>query len=337
MRPNGMPRTALVIATIVVPVWLAGCAGASSTPPPTSPSPAGTIAGASAPVGTATPTSAAPSASAGPTSVEADVDIGGRTLHLTCLGDAPVGTPTVVVEAGLGGPSSEWRGIQDTLSATTRICAYDRAGIGQSPSADGPARTSADLVADLHALLQAATIVGPYLFVGHSTGAWQVSLYAATYPDEVVGAVYVDPRNPRTSSRYLDVLGKAKSGEPAAVTAYRDHQTEFESDTGNPEHFDLIASAAQAAAVEKGDGALYGSKPVIVLTAGQDPSEFADLPLPIAAAMLAVLKKGYEGYLTETSNGTITPIPDSSHQIFNDDPQAVVDAVKSVLGSVPGG
>lgn len=336
MRPTGIPRTALVIATIVVPVWLAGCAGASSTPPSASARPAGPSASPSAPVSTATPTGAAPSASAGPKRVEADVDIGGRTLHLTCLGDAPAGTPTVVIETGLGGPSSEWSGIQDTLSATTRICAYDRAGIGQSPSA-GQVRTSTDLVADLHAMLQAADIAGPYVLVGHSTGAWQVSLYAATYPDDVVGAIYVDPRNPRTSSRFLKTLGPAKAGEPAAVTAYRDHQTGFEADTGNPEHFALIPSAEEAAAVENGDGALYGSKPVVVLTAGQNSSEFADLPAPIAAAMLADLKKGYEGYLKETSNGTMTPIPDSSHQIFTDDPQAIVDAVKGVLGSVAGG
>ena len=283
------------------------------------------------------PSVAAASRGVGPTNLDAAIDIGGRTLHVTCVGDAPAGTPTVVIETGLGGPSTEWRNVQDTLSATTRVCAYDRAGIGQSPLSDKPVRTSADLVADLHALLQAAKIAGPYLFVGHSTGAWQESLYAATYPDEVVGAVYVDPRNPRTSSRFLRILGTAKAGEPASVTAFRDHQTGLEGDTGNPERFDLIASAAEAAAVEKGDGALYGSKPVIVLTAGQDSSEFADLPTTIATAMMAVVEDGYNGYLKETANGTITRVPDSSHLMFNDRPQAIVDAVKAVLESVAGG
>src|SRR5699024_5529777 len=48
------------------------------------------------------------------------------------------------------------------------------------------------VVTELHALLQAAEIPGPYILAGHSLGGFCARLYAATYPDEVVGLVLVD-------------------------------------------------------------------------------------------------------------------------------------------------
>src|SRR5687767_10381057 len=57
------------------------------------------------------------------------VDIGGRRLHLSCSG---AGSPTVILEAGLGDSSAIWKAVQPAVAAVTRVCAYDRAGRGKS-------------------------------------------------------------------------------------------------------------------------------------------------------------------------------------------------------------
>lgn len=321
-------QTARNVLPAIVLVVLVGCGGAA---------PAGSV---SVPTTTAPIASASTGASgsAGSTAPGTDVAIGdGRRLHLVCQGQAPVGAPTVIIETGLGGVSTEWREAQAEMSASTRVCAYDRAGLGQSASTGDNVRTSADLVADLHALLTAATIRPPYVLVGHSTGAWQVSLFAATYPNEVAGAIYVDPRNPATSSAWLSLLGPATFGEPETVTSFREDLRAFEGDPSqNPEHVDLVASAAQALAVEKPATMLFGAKPVVVLAADGDAADFADLPADIGAALLQVFTDGYQAYVHESRRGSFSTVANSSHAIFADQPAAIVEALKRVLAAIPG-
>jgi pimeloyl-ACP methyl ester carboxylesterase len=82
--------------------------------------------------------------------------------------------------------------IQYALSRDTRVCLYDRAGMGQSDPQATPLTTpptAADAVTDLHALLAAAGVPGPYVLVGHSAGGAFVQLYARTHPEEVAGVV----------------------------------------------------------------------------------------------------------------------------------------------------
>ena len=88
----------------------------------------------------------------------------------------------------------------------TRVCAYDRPGtiassartifVSRSDAIAQP-RTAPEVVADLHALLQAAEIPGPYVLAAHSLGGLFARLYASTYPDEVVGLVLVDAYSER--------------------------------------------------------------------------------------------------------------------------------------------
>ena len=112
----------------------------------------------------------------------------GRRLNLYCLGE---GKPTVIFEAGLGGDNSAWARVQPAIAAHTRACSYDRAGIGFSDPARRPS-DSANIVDDLHRLLNAAAIKPPYILVGHSLGGMHVRLYADTYLGEVAGMVLVD-------------------------------------------------------------------------------------------------------------------------------------------------
>jgi len=116
------------------------------------------------------------------------VDVGGYKLHLYCVGED---SPTVVLDAVGGGSSTQWALIQPEIAATARVCAYDRAGFGWSELGPEP-RDAHQQVRELHALLTNAGVAGPYVLVGHSYGGRVARVYAAQYPDEVVGLILVD-------------------------------------------------------------------------------------------------------------------------------------------------
>src|SRR5262249_53706418 len=168
-------------------------------------------------VGTVT-VALAPKATASPVTGDFSglVDIGGRSLYMECRGQ---GSPTVILESGAGGRADVWsRDLEEPegprtmvlpgVAAFTRVCAYDRPGTLTQrnpfldpnaplfyPSRSDPVpqpRTTQDRVNDLHALLTAAAIPGPYVLVGHSAGGLVVRLYASEYPDDVVGMVLLD-------------------------------------------------------------------------------------------------------------------------------------------------
>jgi pimeloyl-ACP methyl ester carboxylesterase len=115
------------------------------------------------------------------------IDVGGHRLYIECSGS---GGPAVILQPGLGASSSAWASIAPAVAATTTVCTYDRAGHGRSDEAgsqDGIA-----LATDLHTLLERAGVPGPYILVGHSSGAPYVRVFAAQYPDEVAGMVLLD-------------------------------------------------------------------------------------------------------------------------------------------------
>jgi len=116
------------------------------------------------------------------------VDVGGRRLHLNCVGS---GTPTVVLFPGAGDVSSVITWIASSVSRSSRVCAWDRAGRGWSDDAAGP-QDGVALSTDLHALLERAQLSGPFVLAGHSFGGLSALNYAARYPDEVAGMVLLD-------------------------------------------------------------------------------------------------------------------------------------------------
>jgi pimeloyl-ACP methyl ester carboxylesterase len=116
------------------------------------------------------------------------VDVGGYSLHINCVGQ---GSPTVLLDAGSGAFSAHWVRVQQEVSGTTRVCAYDRAGMGWSEMGPDP-RDAKQVSSELHTLLKGAGIKGPYVLVGHSFGGLYMQTYAARYPDEVAGVVLVD-------------------------------------------------------------------------------------------------------------------------------------------------
>ncbi|MBN2471565.1 MAG: alpha/beta hydrolase [Anaerolineae bacterium] len=125
-------------------------------------------------------------------------------LHLNCQGE---GSPTVLLNAGLGDPGLTWESVMPALAEITRVCAFDRAGYGWSEAGPLP-RTSARQSAELHALLESAGVPGPYVLVGHSMGGLFSLHYASQHPDDIAGMVLVDS----TSIMTLEEIWEATQG-----------------------------------------------------------------------------------------------------------------------------
>ena len=175
------------------------------------------------------------------------VDIGGRKIYLECSGQ---GSPTVVLVAGFGSSARYWTDdllaenpprtmVFPRIATTTRVCAYDRpgtyafmgdAGLHQPERRHPPTHHREAGVADLHALLQAAGVPGPYVLAGHSLGGFISRMYASTYPDEVVGMVLIDAYSeflepifgPKLWPKFVKL--NATNGKPVPIPGYGDSE-----------------------------------------------------------------------------------------------------------------
>jgi len=127
-------------------------------------------------------------------------------LNIICTGS---GSPTVILDAGLGADASAWRAVQPAIAHHTRVCSYDRAGMGLSDPTTS-SRDAAAMVSDLHALLRGVGISPPYVLVGWSLAGLYTRLYANRYPDDVTGLVEVDPSSENDDANGSKiVLGRA--------------------------------------------------------------------------------------------------------------------------------
>lgn len=130
------------------------------------------------------------------------IDVGGRKLHLDCQGK---GSPTVILESGGDAYSIDWSLVQPHVAQQTRVCSYDRAGLGWSDS--GPAdETVEQTVSDLHALLAAGKEKPPYILVGASVGGAFIQAYQYAFPREVAALVFSN------SSNHIGISVKGKIG-----------------------------------------------------------------------------------------------------------------------------
>jgi pimeloyl-ACP methyl ester carboxylesterase len=118
--------------------------------------------------------------------------VNGHRLYLRCVG---TGGPTAVLFNGLGEWTPNWAWVQANVSHTTRVCAFDRAGEGLS-GGEAVREDGHQLASDLHALLRAAQVPGPYVLAGHSVGGTYALVYAGQYPSQVAGVALIDSATP---------------------------------------------------------------------------------------------------------------------------------------------
>ena len=243
------------------------------------------------------------------------VAVGGRRLRINCLGSNVSGSPTVILEAGLGDSSAVWNLVQPEAAKFTRVCAYDRAGLGKSAPASAP-RTIEAVVEDLHALLTNAKISAPYVMVGHSLGGIITRLYASRYPKEVAGMVLIDSAHEDEPDRGLALL-------PLEIIKQLKPEDFM---IRNPrESIDHCSIRALMNAAN-----WRGSIPLVVLTQGQ-PYSPNDYPTPALAAKFYQLHLDLQKDLVRRSpRGRQIIAKRSGHSIHQDQPELVIDAIRQV-------
>jgi pimeloyl-ACP methyl ester carboxylesterase len=252
------------------------------------------------------------------------IDVGGYRLALTSSG---AGSPTVVLETGLGAEGSEWAAVVRAISASNRIVHYDRANRGASDRVPGP-RTALDMVRDLHRLLRTAGIGGPHVLVGHSFGGLLMRLYAHHHRDEVAGLVLVDAMH----EDQFDVFGPAfppaaPSDSPELVRMRAFWQGGWRSPAATEEGIDFAASFRQLAEV-----ASLGSIPLHVLIAGT----FLNSPLmpPQSRAPLQARWQAQRmEFLTLSTHASYSLAPNSGHFVQREAPGLVTEAIKLTLAA----
>jgi pimeloyl-ACP methyl ester carboxylesterase len=250
-------------------------------------------------------------------------DVGGRRMFLRCTGH---GSPTVVFENGL---VTDWHALQQRLGSVTRVCSYDPARMagpwGRSDPAAAP-RDAEDRVADLHALLTAARVPGPYVLAGHSNGGLFSLLYASRHPEDVAGLVLIDGVHPQYHRRSIEV---AKQFVP-------------------PEHWDQVIEAACGLAPVQVDaeqldiclaedqtlealaGAPLHAMPVSVLTRGN--LQFPQGSEPDAQERLWRQLQGELAAMVPGSRHVLAT--ESGHDIPRDQPELVLTEVGGVVAAV---
>ncbi len=284
------------------------------------------------------------------------VDIGGRSLYLECRGQ---GSPTVILESGAGGRADVWsRDLEKPagtrtmvlpgVAASTRVCAYDRPGTltERNPSLDreGPPifrsrsdpvpqpTTTQDRVSDLHALLSAAEIAGPYVLVGHSAGGLVVRLYASQYPDDVVGMVLLDSTHEDVWLRFQEALAPDQWAEFEALTvtnqdlldAYPDAERWFTAPLADDATTGQVRQARKEVSLRP--------MPLVVLAHG----------IPFADPFPGWQRDKMEGIMFELQQDLAQLVPDarlivaseSGHNIHQDQPELVTDAIRQVVAAV---
>jgi pimeloyl-ACP methyl ester carboxylesterase len=273
-------------------------------------------------------------------------DVGGRSLNLYCSG---AGGPTVIFESNGGAPGYRWVRLQREVASLTRACWYDRAGMGWSDP--GPFPNHSDSVArDLHNLLAAANIPPPYVLVGHAMGGFHVRVFRSFYPAEVAGLVLVDPMN---EDMTINIHNHNELFRPAVIFTLRGLSAMgllrlLRGNPGPPQHgwtpqewATLLGlfrqrKARRASAQElpmwvNGElaraGSCYGDVPIVVLSAGiQDQEEDPKLDHDHAWKLQL-----HERLAHLSTRGTHIVVPNSGHDIPDEAPEAVLDAIRKVL------
>ena len=265
---------------------------------------------------TMTPTSTAPTTPPTPAVGTPDLagrfDVGGHELAIECRGATG---PVMVLETGSGSPGATWlrSDFITLLDQRYRRCIYDRANLGASDDVDTP-RTSATAATELHALLHAAGLPGPYVLVGRSFGGYNVRLFASMYPDEVADLVLVESLTPEFHAGMKDLLDAMQWASEASFNK----QVEWP--------LDIIASGPLVAAADLPD------LPLLVIAATESHTGDPAWPEAWPAEALNDLWMEEQVTLAESvASGRLVVFEGGDHNLFLTEPKRLAEEINAFL------
>ncbi len=282
------------------------------------------------------------------------VDVDGRMQHLYCTG---AGSPTVILDSGHGGTWMDWALVQPEVAKFTRVCSYDRAGMGWS--APGPLpRDSHRIAAELNALLARASEQPPYVLVGHSVAGYHVRVFAARYREQVGGMVLVDAAHEEMFERLPpEVVGQLQEfgrllrtlryglyfgiprwqgicGQPLiGLEHLKELQTFNQCRASMVLTLEQELAAVHADARQAAAAARFGDLPLLVVSRDYSQPD-ADLPPEIAEKARAAGDAMQEELAGLSTRGRRIAVAGSGHYVQLDRPQAVIQAIQEVVEAV---
>lgn len=231
------------------------------------------------------------------------------------------GSPAVIFESGLGDSSESWDPVISRVAALTRVVAYDRAGLGESPPASAP-RSARQIAHELHQALGKAGIPPPYVLVGHSAGGFYVRVFASLYPEEVSALVLVDPSHEDFFRKVAAVQSPSEREELTRQMA----SYAAEASPGRKAEWDRLESVGEEARA----AALPAGLPVILLTGMKLDAERRN---PSVQALWLDLHRDLFRQWGSVQAGVARHIVTrkSGHYIHHDEPELVVEAVRQAV------
>jgi pimeloyl-ACP methyl ester carboxylesterase len=248
-------------------------------------------------------------------------DVGGRRLFLRCIGH---GSPTVVFE---GGVTHHWFDLQNQVARFTRTCSWDHPNGPLSRSDPAPTpRTARDFVADLHHLLATAGVPGPYVLAGHSNGGLYTQLYASTYPRQVAGLVLIDAVHPAYHQRRLAMFKPLLP--PDQWEALRQDAMSVPHRLVNPEQVDIWTSERQVRRALRRSP--LRPMPLVALAHGRPEDPGA----PYIEEDERLWRQLQQELAQLVLGGRLVVATESGHNIQDEQPELVLDAIRGVVRAV---
>ena len=262
------------------------------------------------------------------------IDIGGHRLHLWCTGN---GAPVVILDTGLGGSSADWGFVQPQVAQFTRVCSYDRAGMGYSDPGPSP-RTARRIASELAELLDHSGIGKPVVLVGASIAGFDVRVFASDHPERAAGLVLVDashedqPHEVPHMARFVPLLstlgvfrlfdvsfGQRVESLPPSVRQFA-QATRFRAAGYQAAADELIHVQQSATEVRSSRRKL--TIPVLVITGARGADEnWQRLQQDLASL---------------SERGCLIVAQDSGHVVAIEQPTIVVEAIRKVVDTITG-
>lgn len=278
------------------------------------------------------------------------VDVGGRQLHLLCIGD---GSPIVFYEAsGFGLSSLQAQTVRERVSTRTRVCSYDRAGMGWSDPAPS-VMTIDDSVRDLAVLQDRAGLPAAFVVVASSVGGLVAEMFARRYPERTAGLIFLDAGNSQLVREFLPSSFETGGSALIAVAA-------FGAQFGAVRLLDPFAMDGDSDDMRRARGMTYGGRAINALAAlarGREetrrqfaaaPALRSEIPITVlsaadprmidipwlreaSASRSEIRLKSHEALAKQSARGKWAIVPGSDHLIYSSNPDVVIDEIFAML------